>query len=281
MQQGINLDLLPPLTIIEQKSIDEIVDNIAKAAALENAAPSDPAYRAALAYGYRELYWRQDANEQAKGVMLAHARGPQLDHIGATYYRTPLGEPVTRLKNEDDDSYRVRLQLSPEGYSVAGPEGAYKFFGLSADSDIRYVAPVSPKPAYMSLYVLTYSNDGVPSDALCRKIEQSIYPYRPMGDRVTAYPAEIIRYTATAELIVERGSDITAIKKRALEETAFYTLNENRFGGWISDSGLKDAMTVGNVKKVNLDGWTDIVAARHQVPLCDGVTLTVKEASET
>lgn len=277
MSQGINLDLLPPLTLVDQVPIDEIVADIAEKAALENAAPSDPSYRSALAYAYREMYVRQDANEQAKGVMLAFAKGPQLDHIGSTYYRTPLGAPVVRLDGESDTSYKTRLQLSPEGYSVAGPKGAYQFFGLSADSDIRFVEPISPSPAVMSLYLLTYSNDGVASDELCRKVENYVWPYRPMGDRVTAYSAELIRYTVTAELLVEKGADLAAIKQRALEESAVYTLNENKFGGYVSDSGLKDAMTVGNVKKVNLTNWTDKVAAAHQVPLCDGITITVRE----
>lgn len=277
MSQEMNLDLLPPLTLVDQVPVDEIVADIAERAALENAAPSDPAYRAALAYAYREMYVRQDANEQAKGVMLAFAKGAQLDHIGATYYRTPLGEPVLRLDGESDDNYKTRLQLSPEGYSVAGPEGAYKFFALSADSDIRYVNPVSPSGAVMSLYLLTYSNDGEASDELCRKVESYVWPYRPMGDRVTAYSATLIRYTVTAELLVEKGSDLDAIKTRALEEAAVYTLNENKFKGYVSDSGLSDAMTVGNVKKINLTDWEDKVAADNEVPLCDGITITVRE----
>uniref|UniRef100_A0AB39CA16 Baseplate assembly protein n=1 Tax=Aliivibrio phage vB_Alvi_H905 TaxID=3234039 RepID=A0AB39CA16_9VIRU len=277
MSQGINLELLPPLTLVDQVPMDEIVADIAEKAALENAAPSDPSYRSALAYAYREMYFRQDSNEQAKGVMLAFAKGAQLDHIGSTYYRTPLGSPVVRLDSENDVSYKTRLQLSPEGYSVAGPEGAYRFFGLSADSDIRFLKPISPRPAVMSLYLLTYSNGGVATDELCRKVENYVWPYRPMGDRVTAYPAELIRYTVTAELLVEKGSDLSAIQTKALEETAFYTLNENKFGGYVSDSGLKDAMTVGNVKKVNLIGWSDKVAEVHQVPLCDGITITVRE----
>ena len=277
MAKGINLNLLPPLTLVEQIPMDVIVSDIAEKAALENASPSDPSYRSALAYAYREMYIRHDANEQAKGVMLAFAEGPQLDHIGSTYYRTPLGEPVTRLPEESDPSYKARLQLSPEGYSVAGPTGAYRFFALSADSDIRYVEPISPSPAVMSIYLLTYSNDGVATDELCRKVENYLWPYRPMGDRVTAYPAELLRYTVEAELLVEKGSDIAAINQRSMEEAAFYTLNENKFNGYVSDSGLKDALTIGNVKKVNLVNWVDKVASPHQVPLCEGITIVARE----
>ena len=77
MSEGINLALLPPLDVVQQVDLEAIIADIASRAALENASPSDPAYRVALAAAYREMMLRQNANEMCLGVMLAFARGPQ------------------------------------------------------------------------------------------------------------------------------------------------------------------------------------------------------------
>jgi phage-related baseplate assembly protein len=49
--------------------------------------------------------------------------------------------------DESDDHYRERLYLAPDGWSSAGPDGAYKFHAMSAHKDIldvEVLAPVLP-----------------------------------------------------------------------------------------------------------------------------------------
>ncbi|NAX31983.1 hypothetical protein CAG63_18220 [Vibrio sp. V37_P2S8PM304] len=277
MRAGISLELLPEFTAVEQIAIEDIVSDIAARASLENAAPSDPSYRTALAAAYREKMLRQSIDEQTKGVMLAFAVGPQLDHIGATYYRKPDGQPVTRLNDEEDEAYRIRLQLSMEGYSTAGPEGAYRFHTLSASSNIRDCEPTSPEPCYIDNYILTYDNGGVASQALCQAVEDYVFPFRPMGDRHKVYPATILPYEVTAQLIVRKGADKTAVEMTALQQCVAYTIEEHRLAGYVSDSSLDKHLTTPEVVKVNLINWQDVVADRTQAPRCDGVTITVVE----
>ncbi|KEQ11283.1 hypothetical protein GZ77_26070, partial [Endozoicomonas montiporae] len=128
---GIDISQLPPLDVVEQVDYEEVRSDTVKRAGLENNSPSDPAYRTASATAYREVNYRQDANEQALGLSLAFAKGPELDHIGVTYHRTP------RLAGELDDDYRSRIQEAPESLSVAGPDGAYRYFARSAHPDVK------------------------------------------------------------------------------------------------------------------------------------------------
>lgn len=60
-----------------------------------------------------------------------------LDHI------TEISNTITTAGGadiEDDDSYRDRIQLAPESFSVAGPTGAYIHWAKSAHQDIKDVA---------------------------------------------------------------------------------------------------------------------------------------------
>ncbi|EOW9487950.1 baseplate J/gp47 family protein [Vibrio cholerae] len=93
----INLSQLPPLDVIKQVDHESLLKETVKRAGLLNPAPSDPGYRVTAENTYREVMVRRDANDQSLGLVLAHAKGAALDHIGVTYYRTPDGRPVSRL----------------------------------------------------------------------------------------------------------------------------------------------------------------------------------------
>jgi phage-related baseplate assembly protein len=95
--------------------------------------PSDPAFKILEVAAYREMLIRQRVNDAAKAVMLAYAQRGDLDQLGALLAVERLildpgnldaGIPPTM---ESDEDFRRRIQLSPEGFSVAGPEGAYVF----------------------------------------------------------------------------------------------------------------------------------------------------------
>lgn len=52
---------------------------------------------------------------------------------------------------EDNESYKARIKTAPEQFSVAGPEGAYKYFAKSAHQSIIDVAVTAPdEPASLT-----------------------------------------------------------------------------------------------------------------------------------
>ena len=56
---------------------------------------------------------------------------------------------------ESDTALRYRIQLSLEGYSTAGPVGAYVFHGLSADGRVKDISADSPSPGQVLITVLS------------------------------------------------------------------------------------------------------------------------------
>ncbi|MBL4766648.1 MAG: aromatic amino acid lyase, partial [Rhodobacteraceae bacterium] len=89
--------------------------------------------------------------------MVAYAVAADLDNLAALI-------PLLRNEGESDTDFRVRVQLAPEGFSVAGPRGAYEFHARSADPavldvaidtyDEANVAPGAPTLGEVHVYVL-------------------------------------------------------------------------------------------------------------------------------
>ncbi len=63
---------------------------------------------------------------------------------------------------ESDDRFRMRIPLSLEGHSTAGPVGAYKFHTFSVSAAVKDVAVLSPAPGQVDVIVLTASENGQP-----------------------------------------------------------------------------------------------------------------------
>jgi phage-related baseplate assembly protein len=273
--EGINLALLPPLTVIEQLAHEEIVQAVAAAAGLENASPADPAFRVALAGAFRELLVRQDANEQARGLVLAFAVGAQLDHLGATYYRHPDGSPVVRLVGEADDVYRARLQESPEGLSVAGPDGAYKFGARSAHPDVKDASVFSPAPVEVDLTVLSGKGDGTPSAVLLTTVAAYMEHRRPLTDRLRVLPASVVRYSVTAALHLKQGPDPELVRQAAEASARAYLDRQHRLKARVVESALHAALSVEGVEEVRLSAWSDVVCTASQAPYCEALAVTI------
>lgn len=77
-------------------------------------------------------------NDAANLNIVENSRAPFLDFLGK--YKN-----CTRLEDESDESYIERILLSPEGFSVAGPELAYIYFAKAAHKDIVDAAVDCPK----------------------------------------------------------------------------------------------------------------------------------------
>ncbi|TWC12008.1 phage-related baseplate assembly protein [Pseudomonas sp. SJZ085] len=273
--EGINLALLPSLTVIKQLTHEEIVQAVATAAGLENASPADPAFRVALACAYRELMVRQDANEQARGLLLAFAVGPQLDHLGVTYYQHPDGSPVTRLDGEEDDDYRARLQDSPEGLSVAGPDGAYEFGAKSAHPHVKGASVFSPKPVEVELTILSTQGSGVPTPELLATVDAYLQSRRPLTDWLRVLPAEVVPFSVTAALYLKPGPDPELVRQASEKWARAYLDKQHRLKARVVESALHAAMSVEGVEEVRLTGWADVACTARQAPFCEALTVTI------
>lgn len=246
---------------------------------------SDPAFKIMEVCAYRELLLRQRVNEAVKAVTLAYAEQADLEQIAARYdvqrlqlvAENPATTPATPAVYEDDDSLRRRVQLSFEGFSTAGPEGAYVFHALGADADVLDVAVASPAPGVVSVAVLSRQGNGTPSPALLAAVDATLsaQDVRPLTDNVEVVPGNIIDYSVTASLVLFDGPDATVVIDAARAAMQAYASASHRLGRDITLSGVYAALHQPGVQRVVLAApAANIVTAWNQAAYCNGITLS-------
>lgn len=197
--------------------------------------------------------------------------------VSSGYSYIESAENITNVVNgaddEEDESYIKRILLAPEGFSVAGPELAYIYFTLSADSSIVDVSVDCPEdditvtlnnettvikentketdnfnievnyqtgevelilkqnlntgevikikvphPYEIILYLLT--KDGIVSESLIEKTNESLKSVRPLSDYVNIKAASIEDFEISGVVYVENDvndEEFEKIKTRVNE----------------------------------------------------------------
>lgn len=278
---GIDLGLLPPLSVIKQMTHEEIQGEMRLLGQLDSISPADPAGRVILSGSYREMLLRQEADEQCRAVMLATAKGGDLDNIAVTYYRHVNGDPVKRLDGEEDEAFRYRLHNSPAGLSTAGPDLSYEFHAMSAHPNIKQALCTSPAPVRIKLYVLGHQGNGVVTKAQCDVVDAYLWPRRPMTDQVEVVSAEIIEYRVKATIYQVKNSDPDGVTANSIANLERYTKQQHRLRGRVTLSALHAVMMVSGVEEVALEGWSDVNCGQHQAPFCVSVDVVFGGWSDT
>jgi len=279
---AVELSKLPVPDLTEQVSFEQSYADLK--ATLYLMAPeyatlleSDPMSVLLQVCAYREVHLRESFNVRGKGNMLAYAGGADLDNLGAFFgvvrQQITPAEPKTNTPAvmESDVELRRRIQLAPEGYSVAGPEGAYLFHALSADPDVLDVSAMSPPPGEVLVTLLSRSGDGVPSSGLVERVAAALMDgnVRPLTDLVTVRAAEIMRYTVKAEIVTYAGPDAAVVLEEANRRLRAYVDESHRLGRDVPRSGLYASLHVEGVQRVNLiEPVDDLFIANHQAAHC-------------
>jgi phage-related baseplate assembly protein len=237
---------------------------------------SDPAYKIIQVCAWRELLLRADMNDKVRGLMLAFATGGNLDQIGAN-------KGVVRLEGESDTDFRKRIQLSPEGFTTAGSEGAYIFHGLSADPDVKDIQAVSPNPGEVVVYVLSRTGDGTADAPLLAAVEAALSAdtVRPLTDQVEVQSADVTTYAITAELTIFPGPDGEVVRAAAEAAVTAYAAAVHRLGYDVTLSGLYAALHREGVQGVDLTApAANLVAVDGEAFFANAITVTVAGAPD-
>ncbi|OCG24652.1 baseplate assembly protein [Gilliamella sp. wkB108] len=247
---------------------------------------SEPIVKLLQESAYYELILRQRINEASQALMIAHAKGNDLDNLGANFhvYRLiiqPADNTVTpaieEIKESDSD-FRLRIQSAFEGLSVAGPRAAYEFYARSADGRVLDAAAESPSPACVTLAILSRENNGIASEDLIHIIQNAVNQdnRRPIADRVTVKSVELIDYTIKAKLFLYPGPESEPIKKAAINNLQSYINEKHRIGRRISRSAIISALHVVGVQRVELESPAqDILINREQASYCKNYQIEV------
>lgn len=260
---------------------------VARTLALE----SDPLVKLLQENAYRELLWRQRVNEAARAVMVAFAQGNDLDQLGANFsvsrlVITPADDstlPPTPALMESDSDFRLRIQQSFEGLSVAGSVGAYQYHGRSADGRVADVSVISPSPASVTVSVLSREGDGSASPELVAIVAAALNgeDVRPVADRVTVQSAAIVPYEIDAMLYLYSGPEKEPVRAAAEQKLKAYISAQHRLGRDIRRSAIYAALHVEGVQRVELTTpAADIVLTAAQASYCSGYRLGVGGADE-
>ncbi|MDA9573344.1 baseplate J/gp47 family protein [Rickettsiales bacterium] len=272
----IDLSKLPAPDVIETLDFESLLtdyinDFVARNPNYSTLLESDPAIILMQVVAYREMLLRARINEAAKANMLAYATKGDLDNLAAFF-------GVERLEDETDERLRKRTQLALEGFSTAGPVGAYIFHSLSASNEVKSVSVKSPNPGEVLVTVLSNIGDGTVNqdliDAVSAKLNED--DIRPLTDLVSVQEAEIINYQVEAVITVYSGPSSAVVETEASDALQKFISDRHEIGRVIAISGIYDALHVDGVKKVELiSPLADVETTNEQAPYCANISISV------
>jgi len=284
----VDLSKLDPPTIVELLDYETILAR--KVARMQTLFPdfdatvdSDPAMKVLQVAAYDELLLRQDFNERLVGRLVAYATGATLDHIGAAIGVARLAvipanaTTGTASVYEDDDSFRARIVLGPEGFAAAGPELAYVKRAKDAGTDVLDASAISPAPGEVLVTVLSRSGDGTAPEALVQAVRDIVTDpaVRPVGDLVTVAAATQRHFAIDARIWTFAGPDLALLIAMARVRLDTYLIDSRRLGRNVTLSGINAALTVPGVQRVDiLTPAADVVCDRTQAALCTAASIT-------
>ena len=232
---------------------------------------SEPARKLIEAFAYRELRLRARINDAARAVLLASSYGTNLDHLGALF-------ATARQAGETDDRFRRRIQLAPEAFSVAGPEGAYQYHALTVAPWARDVSAVSRRPGVVRVTVLKEGSDPIPALAQREAVRLHLKneAIRPLTDVVEVMAPAIRRARIIAKLILYPGPDGELVRQRSLGAITTWVEKNRMLGMNLRRSALYAALHQEGVHSVDLfSPAEDIVLDVTEVYAVDAIEMSV------
>jgi len=274
---AIDLSGLAPPDIIETLDYEAIVkemrdDLVARFPLIAGVIDleSEPARKLIEAFAYRELRLRARINDGARAVLLASSYGSNLDHLAALF-------GTARQESESDDRLRRRVQLAPEAFSVAGPEGAYQYHVLTVAPWAQDVSAIMTQPGVVRVTVLRAGSDPIPSEAERETIRLHLRDeaVRPLTDVVQVLPPAVRDVTIEARLTLYPGPDAGVVQSRATAALADWLERNRMLGMNLRRSAIFAKLHQEGVHSVELTSPSeDIVLDETEVYAIAGLTIT-------
>ena len=286
---AINLAGLPPPDVIETLDYETIVRNmrddlvarfpdIAGVIDLE----SEPARKLIEAFAYRELLLRARINDAARSVLLASAYGSNLDHLAALFAtaRMQVEDETGALVAEDDARLRRRVQLAPDAFSVAGPEGAYVYHALGAAPWARDATAIMTTPGRVRVTMLRAGDDPAPSLEEREAVRLSLIDndVRPLTDMVEVLGPTVHPVTINATLTLYPGPDGNLVRDRAVTALSTWVKTNRMLGMNLRRSAIFSKLHQEGVHSVDLiSPAADLVLEPTEVYATQAITVTVAD----
>ena len=284
---AINLSSLTPPDVIEDLDFEAVVKEmrdyvVAAFPAIEGVIDleSEPARKLIEAFAYRETILRSRINDASRAVMLASSYGSNLDHLAALFgtARMLVEDETGAMVLEDDSRLRRRVQIAPEAFSVAGPEGAYVYHALSVAPWARDATAITTAPGRVRVTMLREGADPFPATAEREEVRLSLIKndVRPLTDMVNVTGPEVTRTSVDARLILYPGPDGNVVRHRALTALTDWVETNRMLGMNLRRSAIFSKLHVEGVHSVDLvTPAADIVLGPTEVYAVEAIAVTV------
>jgi phage-related baseplate assembly protein len=195
---------------------------------------------------------------------------------------------------ETDEHLRARIQAAPNQFSTAGPEGAYRFFTLSADPSIIDAQVVTPAPGQVVVYVLTGpitiqpasspNPAAIANSGLLAKVATALSgdSVRPLTDTVSVMAVTETDYQIAGTITIYSDADPAATMAAANSAAQSYAIAlASRIQRDIVPSQIIEALSVTGVYEVTLTSPSYTQLQAGQWANCIAVTLSQATSSQS
>lgn len=179
---------------------------------------------------------------------------------------------------ETDNAYRERIHIAPESFSVAGPDGAYKFWAASANQLIVDVSVKSPTPGVVEIIPLLQGGE-IPGTEILNAVAEKCNDeeIRPLTDNVTVRAPEVYNYDIGLTYWINK-EDVAAVAsiQTAVESAvqAYALWQKSRLGRDINPSELVRRVMQAGAYRVDTGGLSYYEVDYDAVAIAQAVTVT-------
>ena len=179
---------------------------------------------------------------------------------------------------EKDASYRLRIQESPEKYSVAGSEGAYIYRTKTASSLVADVQVDSPAPGEVVVYPLLEGGQ-IPDQEMLDTITEALSArdVRPLTDNLTVTAPTQVAYNVTLTYYIDRedSTNATEIRQEVQKAVAdFVSWQQARLGRDINPTELYYRLRAAGAKRGDIVEPVFTSISKSQVAVLGSSTVT-------
>ncbi len=238
-------------------------DAIAQTLELE----SEPIVKLLQESAYEELLLRQRINEAARANLIQFAVGADLDQLAAFY-------ELVRLAGEDDERFRLRLQLAIAALAGNGTAEYYRGRAMGASLDVVQAVVLQPNPGAVNVAVWI-ADTADEQTVLAQVLSALTAPARKiLGVAVSATAARSRVVDVTARIRRTASAPVDLATRLAVEFAGVFAAAA-ALGTELPRSWLIAKLHIEGVAAVELLAPTaDIILAADEYPVAGQITIT-------
>ncbi|WP_100406681.1 baseplate assembly protein [Bacillus solitudinis] len=165
-------------------------------------------------------------------------------------------ESLGGIDREGDDSFRDRIHLAPEGFSVAGPTGAYEYFTREYSPLVEDVLITSPSAGVVDIRLLLKDGD-LPTQTFLEGINVylSDKERRPLTDNVLVNAPITVSYNLDVTYYIRSDDSLTETELKAQIEAAideYITWQRSKIGRDVNPSELMARIILAGAKRADV-----------------------------